>query len=192
MAIIIVSNLISSSPQATLRIMGILFASSYLLFYSGDLAVFWYTLQAEKAIRNNNPVIVKEMYRMINRISPGSISGKTALAIVHTLEGEWDRAEKLYREVLRVRPYDTRLQYNLAITLVKKGEYDESLRSLLLIVRLYPGWVVAYSAVGEVYMALNNYELAYKYFKLALFLDSNDQSALQHLPIIAKKLEQAA
>lgn len=192
MAIIIVSNLISPSPQSTQKITGILFASSYLLFYSGDIAIFWYKLQAEKAIRNDKPVIVKEMYLNINRISPGSLSGKTALAIVHTLEGEWDRAEKLYREVLRARPYDIRLQYNLAITLVQKGEYDESLRSLLLIIKLYPRWVITYSAVGEIYLALKNYELAYQYFKLALLLDGNDRSALHHLPLVTKELEQAA
>lgn len=192
MAIVIISHLAAPSPSATLKIMGILFASSYLLFYSSDIAVFWYRLQAEKAIRRSDPAVVKELYRNIHRISPESLSGKAALAVVHTLEGRWRQAEELYREVLRSRPYDSRLQYNLAVTLVKQGEYDEALRSLFLILRFYSGWAIAYSAVGEIYLALKKYELARKYFKLALLLDGNDQSALLHLPVVNKILEQAA
>lgn len=190
--IILLSELFSPSPQATLKIMGILFASSYLLFYAGEITVFWYTIQAERAIRKNDLERVKDLYRRIHKISPGSLSGKTALAILHSMRGEWRQAEKLYREVLRSRPSDTRLQYNLAISLVHQGEYEEPLQSLTLILKLYPGWSIAYSAVGEIYLAQENFELAYQYFKVALVLDRCDRSALRHLPLVCEKLELAA
>lgn len=185
-----VSHIVSPTPSSILKIMGILFATSYLLFYSGDIAVYWYKLLAEKAMKRSDPDIVKELYRNIYRISPESLSGKAALAIVHTLEGKWNQAETLYREVLRIRPYDTRLQYNLAVTLVQKGEYEEALRSILLIINFHPKWAIAYSAAGEIHFALKNYEQAKLYFKAALLLDHEDQSALLHLPQINKVLQQ--
>lgn len=186
------AKLLAPSPQYALKIMGILFGSAYLLFYFRDIAIFWYKILAENAIRRNDRNSVIKLYRKIHRIAPGSLSGKAALAVIHSLEGKWSSAEMLYREVLRERPYDARLQYNLAVTLVKQEVFDEALRSLQLILRLYPGWAVVYSAAGEIYLALENYELSYKYFKSALLLDSGDQSALLHLPLVSQKLGQAA
>ncbi|MCL6560877.1 MAG: tetratricopeptide repeat protein [Firmicutes bacterium] len=188
----ILSTVIAPSPDTTCKIAGILFASTYLLFYSSDIAVFRYKILALKAIKNNDLTAVKEYYRRIHRISPNSLNGKTALAIIHTMEGKWGLAERLYREVLRARPQDPRIHYNLAVTLMRQGQYEEALKSLILIIHIFPKWAVTYSAVAEIYMAREEYSKADQYFRCALLIDKNDPSARHHLPILEKILEQAA
>ncbi|MCL6639223.1 MAG: tetratricopeptide repeat protein [Firmicutes bacterium] len=190
--IIIAAQNAAPTHEAALKITGILFACSYLLFYAGDIAVFRYKLLARKAMKENRPEVVKEYYRQIGLISPGSLNGKAARGIVHALDGEWEHAEKLFREVLRQRPHDFLLHYNLAVALLKRGFLDEAMKSLLLIIRLRPHFAHAYSAIGEIEIARGNDEAAYCYFQYALLLDRNDPSARMHLPILRVKLEQAA
>lgn len=187
-AVIIAVSLWKAEQAARLAVAAVLFAALYLLFYSSEIAITCYLYLADRSLKACGAEKALDYYWKIYRIGPNRISGKAALAVIKTVEGMWDEAEKLYREVLRLRPNDVNLQYNLAITLIKKGCYEEGITNLLLITHFYPHLHYPHAALGEVYLRLGRYEEAYCHLSAALHINDRDSFARDNLELALKEL----
>ncbi|MBE3587128.1 MAG: tetratricopeptide repeat protein [Thermoanaerobacteraceae bacterium] len=138
------------SRENALVVLGLLLAALYVIFYTSDIMVFIYSICARNAARAEDISKVKLIYRNIYLISPGSISGKVAHAVLLTLEREWHRAEKLYHEILSLRPHDLEMAYNLAYVLVRQDKITEAVTWLRLIIAARPQWELPYQLLAEV------------------------------------------
>lgn len=127
---------------------GILIAAMYGIFYITDILVFVHSICARNAARAGHNEKVKRIYRNIYLISPESISGKIAGAVVLTLEKKWHHAEKMYREILAHRPHDLEMAYNLAYVLVQVGKIGEAIKWLKLIIAARPHWELPHLLLG--------------------------------------------
>ncbi|MHB8987034.1 MAG: tetratricopeptide repeat protein, partial [Eubacteriales bacterium] len=183
-AVIIVVSIWRAEQAARLAVAAVLFAALYLLFYSSEIAATYYLYLADRSLKACDTKRALDYYRKIYQVAPTRISGKAALAVIKTVEGMWDEAEKLYREVLRLRPNDVNLQYNLAVTLIKKGCYEEGITNLLMIIHFYPQLYYPHAALGEVYLHLGRYEEAYHHLSIALHLNAGDPVTRDNLEAV--------
>lgn len=181
-----------ANPGTWVSFLGVLIASTFIIFYAGEMTVCYYILMAGWYAKKDNYTKVKQYYKLIHQISPHSFAGLSARALIFSLEGAWEKAEDKFREALQIRPWDYRMYYNLAIILIRQKKYNEAIWILSYLAYTRPRLPYVFSALGEAHFYNENIKEAKKFFSLALHLNPSDRTAIWGLKLIDSESNNAA
>jgi Flp pilus assembly protein TadD len=125
--------------------------------------------------------------RTAEKLNPDQTSSSFALAATSVQHGDLDEGLRTVRRQLESHPDDPALHYMLAKILVTQGArpgspaFDEALRSAMTTVRLKPDYPAGHDLLASLYLDAGNNDLTAAQSRMALSLDSSDQTALYHL-----------
>jgi len=126
-------------------------------------------------------------FERAEQLDPKQAFSSDAQGLAQFEQSDLDKALATARSQLKLHPKDAFLHYLLAETLVQKGaapgmpEFNEALGAAARAVQLKPDLILARDILGGLYLKTGQNAKAVEQSRLALRVDSSDQSAIYHL-----------
>ena len=91
---------------------------------------------------------------------------------------DWSDPVRLYRASLEATPLSPLVHYNLAFSLRERGDTQEALKEYQNALDINPAYPHGYSSLGDVYLKLDQFDLAQAAYRRALAQNSKDTEVL--------------
>lgn len=117
------------------------------------------------------------------------IKGDTKELEKYGLKKEYkELAMQEFRQTIKYEPQNWMARYRVASDLLSKQQYKEAIQEYEKVIELNPKYVNAYSLMGEAYMKEGSLDLAVKWIKKALELDTNSEYDYYNLGLVYRKM----
>lgn len=120
-------------------------------------------------------------------VSVGSLQSPQALkdlAIVHLVNGDFEKAKAEFTKVTELSPNEKGIHLPLGLYYLDREEYDEAKLEFEKEIEIDPNQFIAYHSLGRVYAQRNNYKEAEKYFLKTIEISPDYVLAHQDLVVL--------
>lgn len=124
-------------------------------------------------VADNRPQEAIPIYRRLLKADDADHVSRFNLAVAYGRLQEWNLAEQTYRRLLADNDRDVRAAYNLATLLQAQGKLTDAKDAWKQVTEMDPAMPGPFASLGELYMDLEEPELAYQAFARAANLEPN-------------------
>lgn len=150
-----------------------------------DLKV--YELYAEYLRRAKNWEHLRELRREMLEIDPAHITSLLDLAVYHSQQGEFEKAEPYYEQALAANPADPDTYLMIGEVYLIQGDLDKARPLLKKAMMLSPGDIQGLKTLAAIEEGMGNLEEAEKLLKEALNKAPADPGVLKRLGLLFEK-----
>ena len=120
-------------------------------------------------------------YKKILIIDPYNFDANNLLGALYVEKKEYLKAKEYLIKSTSIKKDNYHSFNNLGITLKELGQPEEAIKKLDLAININPNRAEAYHNCGEVYLSLNNFDIALKYFNNSIKLKKDFTDSYENI-----------
>lgn len=137
---------------------------------------------------NSDKLDKAEKYlRKITETKPEYVHALHNLGIVYQKKKKYKKSIFFFKKAIKLKEYNAPAYYNIGISYINLDEYKKAEKHLLETIKIDSNHFLAHKHLGNTYYHLKDLNNAYKYWKIALLINPDDEDLKKNIKTLKQK-----